>query len=61
MRAAPENVEGKVVESHEFRHAVEHQVNWSHFLLAMVVLVAIFKLGPPLAAAAGPEDREKHR
>lgn len=61
MNPAPENVEGRLVESHEFVHSVEHQVNWSHVLIGLVVLVAILKLGPPLASAASSDNGEKHR
>lgn len=61
MRPAPENVEGKLVESHEFSHAVEHHVNWSHFLLAMVAFVAIFKLGPVAVQVAGAGGRDDAR
>lgn len=53
MRPEPGNVEGKVVRSHEFSHAVKHEVNWSHFLFALVALVAILKLGPALAPDRG--------
>ena len=49
MKPDPENVSGKLVESHEFSHAVEHQVNWSHVLLAIVLVYAIGKLGPAVA------------
>jgi hypothetical protein len=58
MKPAPENVDGRLVETHEFSHAVEHQVNWSHFLLAAVVLVAIFKLAPAAARMADSEERD---
>jgi len=62
MRPAPENVEGRLVESHEFVHSVEHQVNWSHVLLAMVVLVAIFKLGPAVTnVSSGSQERDRGR
>jgi len=61
MRPAPENVDGRVTESHEFSHSVEHQVNWSHFLLAVVVLVAIFKLGPAAVQVAGTGGRDDER
>jgi hypothetical protein len=58
MKADPANVEGKIVESHEFAHSVEHQVNWSHFLFALVILVALWKLGPAVSAAAGADSRD---
>lgn len=61
MKPKPENVDGKLVESHEFSHAVEHHVNWSHFLLAMVALVAILKLGPVAVQVAGSGGREDAR
>jgi hypothetical protein len=49
MKPEPGNVDGKVVETHEFRHAVEHSVNWSHVLAALVLLYGIWRLGPLLA------------
>lgn len=49
MKPDPSNVEGRVVESHEFSHSVEHSVNWSHVLAALVLLYAIWRLGPLLA------------
>lgn len=62
MKPQPENIDGRVVESHEFAHSVEHQVNWSHVLLAVVLVIAIFKLGPAVAnVAAGPSDRDNQR
>ena len=61
MKPDPENIEGKLVESHEFAHSVEHQVNWSHVLLAVVVLVAIYKLGPAISEAVSGEDQERRR
>lgn len=62
MRPQPENIDGRVVESHEFAHSVEHQVNWSHVLLAIVLVIAIFKLGPTVSkAASGPQNRERER
>lgn len=62
MKPAPENVDGRVVETHEFAHSVEHQVNWSHVLLAFVLVLAIFKLGPAVAnVASGSSDREDTR
>ena len=58
MKPAPENVDGRLVETHEFSHVVEHRVNWSHVLLAVVVLVAIFKLAPAAAEVADSEERD---
>jgi hypothetical protein len=48
MKPDPSKVEGRKVVSHEFSHQVEHKVQWSHVLLAIVLLVAIVKLGPVL-------------
>jgi hypothetical protein len=59
MKPDPENVSGKLVESHEFSHSVEHQVNWSHFLLAIVLIYAIAKLGPVVASAGGNREEER--
>ena len=59
MKLDQENVSGKLVESHEFSHAVEHQVNWSHVLLAIVLVYAIGKLGPAVASAG--ENRREER
>lgn len=61
MKPSQENIDGKLVETHEFAHSVEHQINWSHVLAALVLLVAIYKLGPAISAAAGPADREERR
>ena len=61
MKPDPENVEGKIVESHEFAHSVEHRINWSHFLLAVVVLVAIFKLGPAVSTAVSSGSEEDRK
>ena len=58
MKPDPENVSGKLVESHEFSHAVEHQVNWSHALLAVVVLVALWQFSTVVTST---EDRRKNR
>ena len=58
MNPSTENIEGKVVESHEYTHAIEHAVNWSHVLLAVVVLVSIFKLGPAIAEIGSSGDSE---
>jgi len=58
MNPSTENIEGKVVESHEYTHAIEHAVNWSHVLLAAVVLVSIFKLGPVVAEIGSSGDSE---
>jgi hypothetical protein len=57
MKPDPENVSGKIVESHEFSHAVEHQVNWSHVLLAFVVVYGIMKLSP--AVTGGQREQNK--
>jgi hypothetical protein len=46
MKVKPENVSGKLVESHEFTHQVKHQVNWSHILLGIVAIYVIARLGP---------------
>lgn len=54
MNVKPENVTGEKVEQHVFEHSVEHSVNWSHVLLAIVLVYAIAKLGP--AVAAGSDD-----
>jgi len=59
MRPKPENVSGELIESHEFSHAVEHQVNWSHVLLAIVFVYAIAKLGPAVVSAG--ENRREER
>lgn len=52
MKPEPGNVEGKVVETHEFSHVVEHTVNWSHVLAALVVLYGLWRLGPMLAGSS---------
>jgi hypothetical protein len=57
MKVHPENVSGEIVESHQFSHSVQHQVNWSHFLVALVVVVVVWKLGP--AAAQWAEDKNR--
>lgn len=59
MRPAPENVDGQVIESHEFSHSVEHQVNWSHVLLAAVVLLVIWRLAPVASEAAKGSRRDR--
>ena len=61
MKPAPENVEGQKVESHEFSHAVEHKVNWSHVLLAGVVLITVWKLAPVAVEVAGSGGRDDAR
>ena len=62
MKPQPENIDGRVVESHEFTHSVEHQVNWSHVLLAVVLVIAIFRLGPAVAnVVSGSSGRENQR
>ena len=58
MRPDPENVSGTLVESHEFTHSVEHQVNWSHFLFAIVLIYGIAKLGPAVASISGKREEE---
>jgi len=57
MKVHPENVSGEIVESHQFSHSVQHQVNWSHVLFALVALVTLWKLGPAAARWAEDEDR----
>jgi len=49
MNVDPENVSGEKIEQHVFEHSVEHSVNWSHVLLAVVVVYALLKLGPVIA------------
>ena len=49
MNVNPENVSGEKIEQHVFEHTVEHSVNWSHVLLAFVVVYALVKLGPVIA------------
>ena len=49
MKPEPSQVEGRVVERHEFGHSVQHQVNWSHVLGAVVLFYAVWRLGPVLA------------
>ena len=61
MKPTPENVEGQVVRSHEYRHSLEHKVNWSHVLLAGVVLITVWKLTPVAAEVAGSGDRDDVR
>jgi len=50
MKPAPENVEGRLVRSHSFEHAVHHQINWSHVLIAVVLLTIIVRFGPGIVA-----------
>jgi hypothetical protein len=61
MNPSTENIEGQVVESHEYTHAIEHKVNWSHVLLAVVVLVSVFKLGPVVAEIGSSGGRDDAR
>ena len=49
MQVDPTNVEGKKVESHEFSHSVEHQVNWSHVLGFLVLLALVLYFGPSVS------------
>lgn len=51
MKPDPSNVDGKLVETHEFVHSVEHSVNWSHVLAALVLLYGIYRLGPVVTNA----------
>lgn len=53
MEPAPENVDGRVVETHSF----EHRVNWSHVALALAALYVAWKASGLLANAA-ENDRE---
>jgi len=48
MKVDPENVSGEKIEQHVFEHSVEHSVNWSHVLLAVVVVYVVLKLRPVL-------------
>lgn len=57
MNPSPENVEGRVVRSHSFEHSVQHQVNWSHALLAVVVLVALWQFS---SVAMSTKDQRKN-
>lgn len=59
MNPIPENVEGKVVENHEFRHSVEHRVNWSHIMVAIVVVAVVAKVGPIIAETAQGEEQSR--
>lgn len=56
MKPEPGNVEGKLVETHAFEHVVEHSINWSHVLGALVLLYAIWRLGPVFAGEVGEND-----
>ena len=56
MKPEPGNVEGRLVETHEFSHVVEHTINWSHVLAALVVLYGLWRLGPVLVETP-EEDR----
>lgn len=55
MKLDQENVSGKVVETHEFRH----RVNWSHVLITVVLVYAIAKLGPAAVTAAKNRSEEE--
>jgi len=56
MKVEPENVAGELVEEHRFIHSVEHQVNWSHVLFGLVVLMALLRLGPVVAELGDDEN-----
>ena len=47
----PENITG------EKRHVFEHHVNWSHVVLGVLILVALWKVGPVLAEDRDDTDR----
>lgn len=57
MQVDPTNVEGRKVESHEFSHSVEHQVNWSHVLGFLVLLALALYLGPSISDLVKSDGR----
>lgn len=59
MQVDPANVDGRKVETHEFVHSVEHQVNWSHVLGFLVVLSIVLYLGPSLTDLLNDENRRE--
>lgn len=59
MNVDPENVDGRKVETHEFVHAVEHRVNWSHVLGFVVALSIVLYLGPSFTDLLKTESRKR--
>jgi hypothetical protein len=59
MEVDPANVDGRKIETHEFVHSVEHQVNWSHVLGFLVVFSAAVYLGPSLTDFLKTENRQE--
>lgn len=47
----PENIEGQVIETHEF----SHRVNWGHVALSVAALVVIYAV----FLRSSSEDRER--
>jgi hypothetical protein len=45
MDVPVDQVDGRVVEQHNFNHnhGFEHQINWSHVILLVLLLVAVVK------------------
>jgi len=52
VNPAPENVEGQLIRSHSFNHSVQHRINWSHVLVAVIVFAIIWRVGPAVVEAA---------
>lgn len=59
MEVDPANVDGRKVETHEFVHSVEHQVNWSHVLGFLVAFSIALYLGPSLTDLLKTENRRE--
>ena len=59
MQVDPANVDGRKVETHEFVHSVEHQVNWSHVLGFLVLLAVVLYLGPSVTDVLENDDRRR--
>jgi len=59
MEVDPANVDGRKVETHEFVHSVNHEVNWSVVLGFLVLLSVVIYLGPSLSDLLKDDERRR--
>lgn len=59
MQVDPANVDGRKVETHEFVHSVNHEVNWSYVLGFLVLLAVVMYLGPSLSDLLKNDERRR--
>ena len=56
---APENIEGVKTETAEYKHIVNHEINWSYVALGAVVLAGLWFLHTHLRDDSTEEETEQ--